>query len=310
MEFLRQRLFDITALIPARNPIVYLDYPVHTNIGDLLIERGADHFLSYYGYNVVERRSYYDFCACAVKRVDRDMTILLHGGGNFGDLYDQHQVFREKIIETFPHNRIVLLPQTIHFESNERLRTSAAIFARHENLHVCLRDERSFEIFQRHFANPAYLTPDMAHFLWGEFAQPKPRQGAPNTLVFARKDKELRELPPVGNGHQQPIDWIDVVRPQDEFIHRALRKLHVKHCRICGHWSLYPAWRTFLRDRLIARAERLVSDYDAVVTNRLHMAILALLMGRKVVMADNSYGKLSSYYSAWLKDIPQARLAS
>jgi exopolysaccharide biosynthesis predicted pyruvyltransferase EpsI len=31
--------------------------------------------------------------------------------------------------------------------------------------------------------------------------------------------------------------------------------------------------------------------------------ILALLLGRRVRLKDNSYGKVSSYYRTWLQDI-------
>lgn len=303
MDQLRQRILDVAALIPAHKPVVYLDYPVHTNIGDLLIEKGAERFLSSLGYDVVERRSAYDFCQLSMKRVNHDMTIVLHGGGNFGDLYDAHQLFRERVIERFPDNRIVMLPQTLYFESEERLKACAALFSRHNNLHVCLRDEQSLATFQGYFSNPAYLLPDMAHFLWGDFPLPHTTVHDERTLFFARTDKEMSAFPDQGRG---ATDWSDLIRPQDEFLHRLLRKLHAKHHMIAGRWSLYPAWRMFLRDRLIDRAEQFIADYDAVVTNRLHMAIFCLLTGRKATMADNSYGKLSSYYSTWLKDMPNA----
>lgn len=35
--------------------------------------------------------------------------------------------------------------------------------------------------------------------------------------------------------------------------------------------------------------------------------ILAVLMNKRVWFIDNSYGKLSSYYETWLKDIDQVK---
>lgn len=137
-----QRLSDLVAgiagLVPEGRPAVYLDYPVHLNVGDLLIEAGTEQFFKHCGVNIVERRSAYDFGAAARQRVTPDSVILLHGGGNFGDLYPLHQQFREAVIAAFPQNRIVMLPQTLHFESPGALAACAGRFARHPDLHICL----------------------------------------------------------------------------------------------------------------------------------------------------------------------------
>jgi exopolysaccharide biosynthesis predicted pyruvyltransferase EpsI len=43
-----------------------------------------------------------------------DDPILLHGGGNFGDVWPGFQRFREQVIRESPNRRIIQLPQTIH----------------------------------------------------------------------------------------------------------------------------------------------------------------------------------------------------
>lgn len=304
MQSLRDRVGTIARLIPRDRPVVYLDYPVHTNIGDLLIEQGTDRFFQEAGYNVVDRRSAHDFCDCARNRVPSDATIVLHGGGNFGDLYELHQLFRERVIEGFPQHRIVMLPQTIHFQSPERLRRAVDILSRHENLTVCVRDYASLEYFRRHFQNPVHLMPDMAHCLWG--GSPVTPANTGRTLLFSRTDKESRPMDGLPAGTSLPTDWQDVVAPYEVFAFRALRKLHYKHCLFGGQRSLHPAWR-LIRDRLVVKGRRLIEGYDVVITNRLHAAILGLLMGREVVMMDNSNRKLSEYYATWFKDLATAR---
>ena len=47
---------------------------------------------------------------------------------------------------------------------------------------------------------------------------------------------------------------------------------------------------------------------DVVVTDRLHVAIMAMHMGRSVYMLDNDYGKLSGVYENSLKDNPRVHL--
>ncbi|MBM3650469.1 MAG: hypothetical protein FJX11_22055 [Alphaproteobacteria bacterium] len=308
MQSLRDRVGTIARLIPQGRPVVYLDYPVHMNIGDLLIEQGAERFLEEAGYNVVDWRSAHDFCDCARAKVPADATIILHGGGNFGDLYDLHQPFRERVIEAFPRHRIVMLPQTIYFQSPERLRRAVEIFSRHDNLTVCVRDYASLEFFRHHFQNPVHLMPDMAHCLWNAAAPPPEAGDARRTLLFARTDKESRPMDGLPADTSAPTDWQDVVAPYEILAFRALRKLHYKHCVFGGGRSLHTAWRP-VRDRLILKGRRLIEGYDVVITNRLHAAILGLLLRREVVMMDNSNGKLSEYYATWFKDLTAARFA-
>ncbi len=306
MEHLREEVGRIASYIPRAKPVVYLDYPVHTNIGDLLIERGTNLFFKELGYRVTDRRSVYDFCECAMERMPKDATIVLHGGGNFGDLYHLHQPFRERIIERFRDHPIVMMPQTIHFEREENLRRAAAVFSRHDNLTVLLRDQSSLEFFRRHFQNPVHLAPDMAHFLLGSFNPAAVDAENPRTLLFARRDKETRPIGAIPPGASAPADWEDVISSVETLAFRVFRKLHFKHCSFGGKRSLHAGWAV-IRDRLIANGARLINGYDVVVTNRLHAALFGLLLGRQVVMMDNSNAKLSNYYATWLQGHPDAR---
>lgn len=47
-------------------------------------------------------------------------------------------------------------------------------------------------------------------------------------------------------------------------------------------------------------AVEFMNRYDEVYSTRLHGGILAMLLGKKVHMIDNSYGKLSALYNTWL----------
>jgi pyruvyl transferase EpsO len=309
MERLRERIASLDAVIPKNRPVVFLDYPVHTNVGDLLIERGTDRFFHTLGYDVVYHGSADASADEIATHTPPDATLVLHGGGNFGDLYQFHQAFRERIIAAYPRQRIVMLPQTMHYESPARLRESALIFERHDDLHVCLRDERSLKLFSSHFRNPTYLMPDMAHFLWGEFSRTIRASAAAHTLLFARNDIERSPLP-TDDLDRPTNDWSNLVPYSELVVFGIVKKLHVDYRRFGRHLPLYRIWRALVRDRLIGRGDRLIDAHDEVITNRLHMGIFSLLKGRRVTLSDNSYGKLSGYYTTWLKDLPEATLAT
>ncbi len=53
-----------------------------------------------------------------------------------------------------------------------------------------------------------------------------------------------------------------------------------------------------------------ISNFDLVVSTRLHGHILSLLMGVPTIMIDNNYGKNSRFYNTWLQNIPNNRLVS
>ena len=87
-----QDLNHIVELIKDKNDVFYFDYPLHLNVGDLLIYHGTEQFFKDHHINVTLKRCEYDLDLEEVKaKITPNTTILLHGGGNFGDLYPQHQ---------------------------------------------------------------------------------------------------------------------------------------------------------------------------------------------------------------------------
>ena len=127
---LKNKLAPIADLIKDKNDVFYLDYPLHLNVGDLLIYHGTEQFFTDHNIRVTLKRSEFDMDIEELKqKITPNTTILLHGGGNFGDLYPQHQNLRETIIRTFPNNRVIVLPQTLFYKNQETLEKSAALAA-------------------------------------------------------------------------------------------------------------------------------------------------------------------------------------
>jgi Polysaccharide pyruvyl transferase len=68
-------------------------------------------------------------------KLGRDDPILIHGGGNLGDLWPRHQQLREQVIRDFPNRPILQLPQSIHFGDRSGLERAKRVFEGHPNLH-------------------------------------------------------------------------------------------------------------------------------------------------------------------------------
>ena len=301
MAALKNRLSGLCAFVPADKPVMYLDYPMHLNVGDQLINLGTEAWFSDHAYTVIGRASVLDCTERDLAKIGPDTTIVLHGGGNFGDIYDVHQNFREMVVERFPGNKIVVMPQSVHFQSAERLRKAAAIFSRHPDLTIAVRDRESHTLLTDHFANPVHLFPDMAHQLWlTEAPSGAHRADDARTLCLWREDVEgLPYTDQFGLGKVEFRDWESLITVHDIRVFKAVKRWYGIDRKLGHRFPNHAAWyaiRRFIVERMI----RLFREQDLIVTNRLHAIILACLTNIDVVFADNSYGKLSRYHSAWL----------
>jgi len=64
--------------------------------------RGTEQFFATHGHRVLSRSAYMNFLDRARSRIASHTILVLHGGGNFGDLYPVHQNFWEEIVRRFP----------------------------------------------------------------------------------------------------------------------------------------------------------------------------------------------------------------
>lgn len=276
------KLLDI---FQGRN-ILFTDIPVYNNIGDLLIMFGTMKFFEKNCIKLKSITSAYDFDFSKVEKSD---VIVLQGGGNFGDLYHLHQKFRDEVIRKFPNNKIVVLPQTIYFESQENYEKCCEQYSKHKDLHICVRDESSFDLASK-MSNNVYLLPDMAHNLYPLSSKSELKY---NTLFIKRIDKELSSFR-LDIMSDKQTDWEELLSFHNFFIKiiRKQFKINFLDKLLIKLWIWYS-------DILVDKAIKLFSGYEKIYTTRLHGHILACLMDKKNIVFDNSYGKNSSYMKLW-----------
>ena len=307
LDRVKRQLEPIVPLIGRDRPMLYLDYPIHENIGDLLINAGTERFFEEHGLRVWRRHSIFDFPPGAYGKLPPGTVVVLHGGGNFGDIWVEHQEFRERVVREFPEQRIVAMPQTVHFRDGERARRAFATLAAHRDLHLFVRDRVSERTLREGGMRNVALAPDMAHALWPTL-RAAPGRGGREALHMYRDDIESGAVPADLVGHRgAALDWADSVPAAHFALFRAVRKLHVLAGHAPGRLQLSSLWYP-VRDRIIADGIAMFSGRSQIVTNRLHGVILAALLELPVVAFDNSYGKLSTYIDAWLPDLPGLEL--
>lgn len=307
---LKHRISKISEFIFDKNDCIYLDYPFYFNVGDHLIFQGT---LDFFKDQKIYIKASYSAVNYSIKKIKKNVTpnttIFLQGGGNFGDLYPRHQKLRENIISNFPNNKIIMLPQSVHFNSEQEMEKSQKIFKQHNNLILLARDYESFQLLKK-FSDQTHLMPDMAHYLYGSLESKKNIDNK-GTLFFLRKDKEKVQLPDTLDlNNKSAIDWDDIVFSDDYKLHKKLKKI-LKLQKLLPFISfddyVYNEWQKQSQG-LINRACELFSKYDLIVSSRLHAHILASLLEIPSIILDNSYNKNSRYYQEWTKDLEIHRL--
>ncbi|WP_123041930.1 polysaccharide pyruvyl transferase family protein [Cohnella candidum] len=292
MEELKRMLERILDVIPPGSNIVYVDYPVHENIGDLLILQGTERFFQDHGIRVRKRLSYLQFRKGM--RLPPEWIVVCHGGGNFGDLYPANQKLRETLARTYPANRIVVLPQTVYFSDEEERERSLAVFASHPDFHLFVRDRVSYDLAADRLPR-VYLSPDMAHQLYPIESPPSP---AGPRLGILRTDGEAAREGDERVGCDIRTDWPELLSKADYAMQRVLVLASSLDRYLLNLLPVRPLWYR-LANRFVAKAVRLYGSCGSVVTSRLHGHILACLMGVPNRLLDNNYGKNGSYYRQW-----------
>ena len=308
---LRRAVDDVLRpLVSSSTRIALLDFPSHTNVGDSAIWLGQLASLARVGapapcYTCDART--YDRRALA-QRIG-DGTILLSGGGNLGDLWETHQLFRERVIAHFPANPIVQLPQSIRFQSRETLARARAVLGRHSRFTLLVRDTESLSVARRELGTTSVLAPDMAFGL-----EPLTRVApAAHEIVWLKRgdqedrwaadDPTLRDAAP-------RLDWVGETRTPLIRLHDALSRFAAR--RPAAQGALQPllssAYPRLARARL-DRGLRLLGSARVVVTDRLHGHILALLLGVPHVVLPDRNRKLRSFIDAWTSSSPLLRWA-
>jgi pyruvyl transferase EpsO len=299
--------------------VALLDAPNQRNVGDTLIWLGEAAYLEQLGYTITHMSDLLGYDAEALRRdLPPGSVVLLHGGGNFGDLWVGHQALRERIAQELTDYRIVQLPQSVLFSDPQRAATANALISRHPDFTLLLRDSLSIERARQQLPGISLrFCPDMA--LGYEPPPLKRAEAYPrDLLVIARADREAASgLRNIDQAWASPLRlritdwWIDAREPAawrlaravtrvNSFLVRARRKARSTSKLGLPVPQMPQRWLRFALETLnrcnIEYALDLFTSAKGVVVDRLHAHVLASLLGIPNVILDNSYRKLGAVY--------------
>lgn len=296
MDELKLALNKITKRIKHKD-IIYLDYPLHHNIGDLLIYLGAIKLIERAGFNIVAKFSAQNYSKRKIQHIvnkyQGEISLVFHGGGNFGDLYNAHQDFRRDVLANFNDINTILFPQTVFYKDKLVLEQDQSLFSKHKDLSFFVRDMRSKETVEM-FCKSVELCPDTAHMLWKEHDIKPTHQVINEELILRRWDVE-------GDNDKNKFDWKQKISSKTElykkilFLTSILNPFSFIDRKIDSMWYRHSL-------RLCFYFVNFFNSYKTINTDRLHGHILACLLSKPNKVYDNSYGKNSAYINQWTKD--------
>ena len=299
-----------------KNDYILLDLPYYTNIGDVLIWEATRQLLREIPYKCLYSASIETY---KKKKIGEEVIILFMGGGNFGDLWYRHQLFRYRVLKDYPKNRIIQLPQSIYFSDAQKLNDDINIIESHKGaITICTRDKQSYDIVKKNYkkAQPLLL-PDMALFFDVKKYSKKNRirlTEGKGSLFVRRNDKEKKEneliLELIAKDAYES-DWPTLIKePKACRILKStintLKSWHFSNRIISNYTDLI--YKYFLKDCYIKIGIKFLCSYNKIYSTRLHAAILGGLLGKDVYLLDNSYGKCKGVYELWLKEFNNIQL--
>ncbi len=278
--WLRHKLKDFNR---KEKTIFLMNVHSYTNGGDRFITYAEKFFLNQYfsDYQIILIPAFIcgERSVCLQSYIRKEDILLISGGGYLGNLWMENgEQNVRRIIESFPENRIVIMPQTLYFTDDKDGETekkrSVEIYKKNKNLIICLRDERSFALAGVLFGeNRCEYIPDMTFCL--SFSE---KQNRKDVLVCFREDKE---------SILTTAERRKILCSLDEWEVNC-RQMKMEIPELVSEESV---------DTLILKKIEAVQSSRLVITDRLHCMMMCLVTGTPCIVFDNLSGKIKGTYA-------------
>lgn len=271
--------------------------PDYANLGDHAIAYAEKKFIrEKMDMDVVEvpTRRYKEAANIARHNINRDDLLLITGGGFLGSLWMNPESMTRQIIDEYPENRIIVMPQTLYWGESAAQQREAqytrSIYQKHKRLTLFARDSVSFELMKQYYPEcDIHQAPDMVLSVgWDEFIREDTKRHG--LLLCLKSDKES----------------ILSVAQKNELVEIGERRVGsvMYNNNMHSHVILEPF------ARYGALSEQLLEFQQArvCVTDRLHGMLFCVITGTSCVVLNSCNHKLIEGYH-WVKDLQYIKFA-
>lgn len=272
--------------------ILYFGVPMHVNLGDQAQKYCIRKWLqeNYPTYDVLEIPTRivvderFGFLETLKKNVRKNDIIVFQSGYCTHDIEPSTEDLMHRIvISNFPENRILMLPQTVYFQKEERKKLSEEAYNKAERMLFLARDAVSYKIAKEMFPKGnVQLYPDIVTTLIGTRQYSGERNGI---FLCARRDCEK---------YYSDQDLADLIQ-----------KLEANYIVERGDTTLDDCDSYWLDKNLEKKLDeifRTYAKYQLVITDRYHGTIFSLIAGTPVIVLKTQDHKVSTGVD-WFKDV-------
>lgn len=261
--------------------IWYFCVPTHSNLGDqaqaCCIEK---YFRKFFSDHIVFKLSNnaFDFYEEKIlmilkEKIKETDLIFFQSGYTFTGIHPYENMHR-KIVENFPYNKIVFLPQTVKFKNQKILENVQNFYGKYDNIYFFARDKISYDIYKSIFPEhrnvhcfPDIVTTEIGNYDFNN----NERNGI---LLCVRNDVEklysFQEISLFKEKLQKQIAKVSLSDTNSETKENSLKE----------YWK---------------KIEETIDDYaqyQVIITDRYHGTIFALIANTPVIILKTTDHKV------------------
>ena len=274
-----------------KKKILLFGTPMHGNLGDHAIAIQEQYFFEDffpdYEYCEILMPMYHTQKKEIKNAVTSEDLVVISGGGWMGNLWIHNEYVIREIVQTYPNNKIIILPQTAYYTSDEfgetEYRITNEILKKHSNLHIFVREKKSYNFIKQKFEftgkSDVYLVPDMV--LYGK------------NIVRKEKCTEYEKVINVCIRKDCESDQEDI----DDFYEKIKQKYNIRKV------STVIKSPIVLKKRIseLQKSWDIFENAEITITDRLHAMLFSILNGTPCIVLNNKTGKVFGV-ADWIDD--------
>ena len=270
--------------------IFYLGIPAHANLGDLAQGVCIRRWLkkNYDGTQVIEIETNalvntHFSVLNKMKRIYKSADIIVFQSGyTTTDLGGYADIMHKAVMQAFPNAKMLMLPQTVFFKTEERKIETSACYNKMNNMLFLARDKVSYDIALSMFPDISVkLYPDIVTTLIGNRAYDYTRDG----ILFCCRD----------DGEKFYSD-----SEVDALIQRCSELCKVEKTDTTKKGKVADIVRN--AEEYIDREIDKYARYKAIITDRYHGTILSLVASTPVIIIKTNDHKVTTG-AQWFRGI-------